>query len=619
MRDTMLVRGPDEAGLAQLPGATLGFRRLSILDLSPAGHQPMTNEDESLWLVFNGEIYNFESLRQELVGKGYAFASRSDSEVLLHGYAHWGLEELLERVNGMFAFAIWDVAEQRLSMARDRTGKKPLFHASLGGRFLFASDIKAIWRVCADALTVSEESLARFLYWGSVPGSETVWSQIRQLPPAHCLTLDAGGLSIRPYWRLSFAYKERGSDAELLEQTREVVSGAVKRRLRSDVPLGAFLSGGVDSSYVVSWMARHSPERVRTYCAAFDDPHYDEAPVARAVAEHLGTRHSELPVSVRAWEMLPRLVWEFGQPFVDPAVLPLYGLSREASRHITVVLTGDGGDETFCGYSHHQGYYRAAALRRALPGALLDGLVRRLSPRISAGARGRGASLLRFLRYASSDERTAWCSPDAWTLDHLERIWSPERRGLVDAGVLLGFLRDALRHHDGLDALDWAQAFDFAMLLPYRYNVKLDVATMASSLEARCPLLDTEVVEWAARLPARLRIAGSRRKVLLRRAAAEHVPREILERPKHGFGVPLDEWFRADWREPAEEILFSEAARGRGWLDLRYAEALWREHQAGTRRHGVRFLMLLWLELWCRFFVDRSLAPPQAEPARASA
>jgi len=615
MRDTMVNRGPDDADTMILPNVGLAHRRLSIIDLSPRGRQPMSNEDDSIWLVFNGEIYDFESLRAELLAAGHRFTSDSDSDVLVHGYEQWGIHGLLERINGMFAFAIWDAPRRTLHLARDRLGKKPLYYGWHEGRFLFASELKALWVADPGGWKVRPDSLARFLYWTYLPGRETIYADAFQLLPGHLLTVTADGHREERYWRVSFARKIRGSTDDLVTEADRVVSAAVRRRLRSDVPLGAFLSGGVDSGIVVSCMAEGAGQTVRTFSMGTGDAAHDERSYARRVAEHCHTAHTEFEVTADAWGLLPKLVWEFGQPFGDEACIPTYYVARSARQHVTVALTGDGGDESFAGYSQHLGRALGAAVGRVVPQGLLDRWRRNNTALLDAGDRGWKASAARFLRYAQTDPLMNWAGATTWSMHHIPALWAPAHRGLADRDVLLGYALEAATDFDGDSALDRALHHDLTVLLPFGYNPKVDVATMMSSLEARCPFQDREVVEWAATVPASAKLKPWETKSLLKKVAARRLPREVVYRPKHGFSIPHDAWFRGAWAAPAHSIIFSEQARSRGFFDFDYLERLWQAHASGAARHGTRFWLLLWLELWFRTFVDRSFGPDHAMPA----
>ncbi len=617
MRDMMEPRGPDDAGARVLPRVGLGHRRLSIIDLSPRGHQPMSNEDGSVWLVFNGEIYNFLELRPQLEAAGHQFRSDTDSEVLIHGYEAWGIEGLLERINGMFAFAVWDANRSELLLARDRLGKKPLYYGRTADRLLFSSDIKSLWAYDPDAWKVSPEGIARFLYWRYFPGRETIYEGVRQLLPGHYLRVTPQKQEEVRYWRLSFADKLTGGLDEALDGSEQVIAAAVKRRLRSDVPLGAFLSGGVDSSYVVSWMADGASRPVKTFAMGTADPAHDERGAARIVAAHCRTDHTEFEVSPDAWSILPRLVWEFGQPFGDAAAIPTYYVSEAARRHVTVALTGDGGDESFAGYSQHQAFMLASRVGRWLPNGVIRRLVEGSRTLLDSGSRGKVASAARFLHYVHPDPLVSFAGVNNFWMHHLDGIWPDDatRRRLADREVLIDYARQVWSEFDGHDPLDRALHFDLHLLLPFCYNVKVDVATMMTSLEARSPFQDREVVEFAAKIDPSLKLRSREKKHLLKRVAARRIPREVVYRPKHGFSVPMDGWFLGPWALAAREIVLGDTARARGLFNYAYIERLFDEHRDRRARHGTRLWLLLWLELWFRMFVDQTLAPDDPMPS----
>ena len=618
MRDVMRRRGPDDAGTTVLPYVGLGHRRLSILDLSPRGRQPMANEDGSVYVVFNGEIYDFEPLRHFLEADGHRFMSDSDTEVLVHGYEQWGVEGLASRINGMFAIAIWDARSRELHLLRDRLGKKPLYYGWYADRFLFATVLKAIWTFAEGGLRPRPESIARYLYWGYVPGRETVYESIYQLLPARILTLRPGGTEERRYWRLSYANKTSAPKSDILDRTEAVVTDAVRRRLRSDVPLGAFLSGGLDSSYVVSRMVAcgNSDEPVRTFSMGTSDGAHDERSHARRVAGYCGTNHTEFEVTPDAWSVLPRLVWEFGQPFADPACIPTYYVAERARQRVTVALTGDGGDEAFAGYSQHLGRHLGAQIKPGLPTTVLDLLLARSHALLDDGGDSRVAAAARFLHYVHPDPLVNWGAVSMWAHHHLQPLWAPQYRELTDRDNLLGYALEVDSEFDGSTALDRALHFDTSVLLPFCYNVKVDVATMMSSLEARCPFQDRQVVEWAANIPSTMHMQRYSRKSLLKQVAERSLPREVIYRPKHGFSVPIDEWFRGPWAQAAKSVIFSERARERGHFDFDYLERLWADHATGRARHGFRFWALLWLEIWLQMFVEGAAAPSGSNPQR---
>lgn len=605
MRDVMVHRGPDAAGAKVFKYAGFGHRRLSIIDLSDRGNQPMANEDGSIWVVSNGEIYNFHDLRKQLSEAGHVFNSQSDTEVLIHGYEQWGIEGLLRRTNGMFAFGIWDTKKNALYLARDRLGKKPLYYGCWEGRFYFSSDIKSLWLVSRKTLKVSIASIARFLFWGYIPGPDTIFEGVQQLPPGSWLLYSERGTETHRYWSISFAHKNGLSWPEALEAMDEVIKKAVECRLYSDVPVGAFLSGGVDSSLVVHYLSHSQRLKARTFSIGFDAVEHDERLYSRKVAEHCQTQHTEQVVHTDAKAVIPFLVWEFGQPFGDAAAIPTYYLAEAGRKQVTVALTGDGGDESFAGYSHHLGRFFGHLLSRYLPEGVINALVKSSLSSYEKGETDLISSLKRFLRYASPDPALSLSNVDCWGWRQLQSLWSSDR-DLLSREVLLGPALENLKRFDGDHPLDKALYLDFCTLLPFCYNVKVDVTTMCHSLEARSPFLDYRVVELAAGLKADYKIHYTERKYILKHLAERYLPREVIFRAKHGFSVPTDQWMANSWACDVRDIVFSKTAKSRGLFDFGYLESCWQSHLKGQARHGTRFWLLLWLELWFQIFVDKT-------------
>ncbi len=608
MRDVMIRRGPDSAGLKVLPNFGLGHRRLSIIDLAETGDQPMANEDESLWVVLNGEIYGFQALRSELMRAGHRFRSTSDTEVLLHGYEEYGPEALLLRLNGMFAFAIWDASKQMLFVARDRLGKKPLYYGAFNDRVYFASDVKSLWLASGRSLSIADDAIARFLYWGYIPGPQTIFKEVRQLMPGSYARITAGSVEERPYWNLSFAFKLRLSPNDAIDAVDAELREAVRRRLYSEVPLGAFLSGGVDSSLVVHYMSELMSEPVRTFCIGFDSFQHDERMHALSVARHCGTRHTEDMLHADVQATLPLLVWEYGQPFGDAAAISTSYLAQAARKQVTVALTGDGGDESFAGYSQHQASVLVALVRRFVPGSVIDSYARNAQKSYARGNSGHLSSFERFIRYASRDPLLSLSSVDFWNGTQLGQLRPHGEDGARSPEHLLAPALNRLSKFDGANALDRALFFDLSMLLPFEYNVKLDVSSMFSSLETRCPFLDYKVVELAAALPWNHKLRPWERKHILKRLAVRYLPRHVIYRPKHGFSLPMDEWMAGAWAPIVEGVVFGPEARRRALFDYRYLRGLWERHLAGRERHGHRFWALLWLELWFELVIDGTMA-----------
>lgn len=590
MGAAMAHRGPDEGAVVDLGRCGLSFRRLSIIDVA-GGHQPIVNEDETCWLILNGEIYNHEALREDLEARGHHFRTRSDAEAALHAYEEYGVD-CLERLRGMFAFALWDVRHQRLFAARDRLGKKPLFYHASRDTFAFASELRALMSWPGAPREISLEAIHHYLTYQYVPAPLTAFERVCKLPAGHFLLWEGGNLHIERYWHLRYEPKWRGTEegaaAELLDRLRE----SVRLRLMSEVPLGAFLSGGVDSSAVVALMSEFG--RVKTFSIGFDRADFDETTHARRVAAHFGTEHHEFVVKADAVDVLPRLVEHYGEPYADSSALPTYYLSRLTADHVTVALSGDGGDELFAGYQRYPAAAPPGHATLATPW-----LLRRLWRGRRAWVReGWRENYCRMMSYFSPEQK--------------DEIYSAEMRarfGINDSYALLDRLFAAT---DATDSLDQLLAVDTHSYLPDDLLVKVDIASMAHSLEVRCPFLDHTLAEFAARLPADLKLHRGVGKYVLKKAMAAHLPRENVHRRKMGFGVPLAEWFRGDLKPLFRETVLSTRAAQRPFFDPAAVRNLAERHFSGREDHGPRLWALLTLELWCRRFVDAPLA--QAVP-----
>jgi asparagine synthase (glutamine-hydrolysing) len=587
-RDLLASRGPDAAADWSEPGIGFGHRRLAILDLSPAGLQPMASADGRYVAVYNGEIYNHLELRDELAG---AWRGTSDTETLLAAYARWG-PRCLERFHGMFALAIWDRAERALFLARDRMGVKPLFYHAGGGRLGFASRPRALFELLPGLSRELDPQAVRFyLEAGYVPAPHSIFAGVRKLEPAHYLVWRGGELRRERYWDASGiepeAAWERRSEQDLLDELEEIVGRAVRWRLLSDVPLGAFLSGGIDSSVVVAAMCRFASGPVRTFTIGFAEPDYDESGHAAVVAKHLGVEHEVETLGVdQLLDLLPTVFAQYDEPLYDTSVFPTLAVSRMARRHVTVSLSGDGGDELFGGYHYYRIADRLESLRR-LPGhALLGGLISRVPDhrlRLLGAAltRRSGAESFAFVRSIAKDFRPV-LSPDA-------------AAGTVGLAAL--FKRESASFARGLSAAEQGMRLDARFTLPDDYLVKVDVASMAYSLESREPLLDQDLVEWAARLPLRWKLAQGRNKWLLRRLAARAIPAEILDRPKRGFDVPIERWLRGPLRGWAEERIEAAELFARVPVDRDAARELLQLHLSGGRNvHPLLWSVLTLLE-----------------------
>jgi asparagine synthase (glutamine-hydrolysing) len=621
MMDVLWHRGPDGTGsqfTEPTPSTTsatafLGHCRLKIIDLSDAAQQPLPNEDETVWVVFNGEIYNFRELRRELQARGHVFRSQSDSETIVHGYEVFG-DEVVHRLDGMFAFAVWDTRRGRLLLARDRSGKKPLFYSFDGSRLTFASEIKAILACPWVDHRVAAQHLPELLTFGYVAAPATLYDGIEQVPPASSVVLDDGGLSSpRRYWHLTFASGAAEARVPLevaVGRVRTLLTDAVERRLVSDVPLGALLSGGLDSSIVVGLMSRLLREPVRTFTVGWaDDSSFDERPYAALAARHFQTDHTECVVGTNAVALVESLLWHHDQPYGDSSAVPTYLVSHLARQYVTVVLNGDGGDEVFAGYDRFLGALIADSTPAwALPfGRALVRCLPRSERYFSVRRR-----LERFLLEANApvqERYLGWTS--IFTLAGLLPLLRPELTEGIDVDQLrAGFARRRVETGDQ-PLLHRLLAASFTTDLPEDLHVKMDRMSMAHGLEARSPMLDTALVEFVASLAPELKIRRTQLKYLLKVAFRDLVPAPLLRRRKHGFAVPLAAWFRHDLRSYLAETVLSPTARLREYLDQDVVRTLVREHVEGVRLHHHRLWIVLNLEIWLRMFEDGSLWTPR--------
>jgi asparagine synthase (glutamine-hydrolysing) len=609
-------RGPDAWGVwpvtpDQPSLCALGHRRLSIIDLSEAGRQPMSNADGSLQITFNGEIYNYQQLRIELESLGHHFRTRTDTETILYAYEQWGVE-CVKHLRGMFALGIWDERQRRLFLARDRVGKKPLVYTQVGNRFLFASELQGLLADREVPRQVNHAALDSYLSYGYIPAPHTAYQGVYKLPPAHWLTLDITPQGFQSrlerYWSLAYEPKVQLDAVEAGERLRATLTEAVRLRMISDVPLGAFLSGGIDSSIVVGLMAQLSGQPVKTFSIGFAEAAFDETEHARRIADKWQTEHHEFIVQPNALEILPKLVRHYGEPYADSSAVPTFYVSQLTRQHVTVALNGDGGDESFAGYERYLGN-RVAERLHAVPGAAWTG--KQLSRFIpdSIDPKNRLRTVRRFLKVAAqpmAERYTRWLS-----IFHHEtkaplysRDFSHQLNGARD-GYLAGLFANLQREFTHLDPVDAGMAVDVQSYLPFDLLVKVDITTMANSLEARSPFLDHEVMELAAQLPAQLKAPGRDLKALLKRTFADLLPPANVNRRKMGFGVPVGVWFRRELRDFVRDVLLSKQAAERGYFNRLEVERLVTEHQAGRADYAFQLWSLLMLELWQQEFTPR--------------
>ena len=599
-------RGPDAWGAWADAECALGHRRLSIIDLSEAGRQPMTNDDGSMWITFNGEIYNFQALRDELAKAGYRFRTRTDTEVILRAYERWGAD-CVKRLRGMFAFGLWDRRLKRLFIARDRVGKKPLFYTHTAGRFLFASELQGLLADPAVPRRVNLTAIDEYLSWGYVPAPLTGFQDIFKLPPAHWMTVEPAEdgsfrTRIERYWQLDYSRKQKLSEAEAAAALREKLTEAVRLRMISDVPLGAFLSGGIDSSVVVGLMAQLSERPVKTFSIGFAEAAYDETIHARRIAKLWGTDHQEFVVEPNALEILPMLVRHYGEPYADSSAVPTFYVSKLTRASVTVALNGDGGDESFAGYERYLGNRLAERFRR-LPGSAMA--ARALSAALpdSINPKNRLRNIKRFLavaRQPMAERYGRWVG--FFREADKQRLYGGELRERLNATRPVAWFEQMFQEAARLDPVDATMAVDVQSYLPFDLLVKVDITSMANSLEARSPFLDHEVMEFAASLPPPLKLRGRQAKYLIKRAFPDLLPSENVNRRKMGFGVPVGAWFRRELRELLCDSLLARDSQTRDYLQAAEVERLVTLHLNRQADHAFPLWSLLMLELWLREF-----------------
>jgi asparagine synthase (glutamine-hydrolysing) len=601
MCQTIVHRGPDDEGIFVEGGVGLGMRRLSVIDLA-GGHQPVFNEDRTVAVVYNGEIYNFLKLRPELESRGHRFYTQSDTEVIAHLYEDFG-PDCVQKLRGMFAFALYDLRRDLLLLARDRLGIKPLHYAFLPGRLLFGSEIKALLSASPELAEIDPQGLLQYLYFGYIPDPATAFKAIRKLPPGHLLEFERGQVTVRRYWDLPAAgTHEPSSEEECLEELERRLAEAVRVRLIADVPLGALLSGGTDSSTVVGLMARASSAPVKTFSIGFKDADFNEAHYARLVAERFGTEHHELILAPDVVDTVETLARSLEEPFGDSSMLPTYYVSCLARKHVTVALSGDGGDELFAGYGRYRIHYKRRIFER-VPDWARRFYRERLYPRLPRGLHGRT-----FSYNVSLPWRERYVDGLSF-LPAFERdtpLLSDDFRATLDSGpdpqdILRGYFDRA----PAGDPVSQMLYVDTKTYLPGDILTKVDRMSMATSLEVRVPILDHPFVEWVTGLGSKWKLPGGKQKYIFRRLAERiGVPREVLERPKQGFSLPLRHWLRKELRELVTTVLLEPRSLERGYFKPEGVRQLLNEHLSGRRDQSSRIWRLLMLELWHRNLLE---------------
>jgi asparagine synthase (glutamine-hydrolysing) len=599
MNQTLVHRGPDGEGFYHDGSFAMAHRRLSIIDLDLGG-QPLSNEDETVWISFNGEIYNYLELMHTLKQKGHRFRTRSDTEVLVHLYEEKG-ENLVEDLRGMFAFAVWDVRRRKLVLFRDRVGKKPLYYSFIPGRHLiFGSEIKAILAANAVDRIVNHHALDHYLSFLYVPGDESIFSQISKLPAAHTLVCEDGDIHLNRYWDLRYpdADREELTEEQYTEQFQEILHESVRIRMRSDVPLGAFLSGGIDSSTVVSVMQEISPLPVETVSVGFAEDGYNELPYAREISSLFGCRYNEYIVQPEITDMISRLVRFFDEPFADSSAIPTYHVSKAAREKVTVALSGDGGDETLAGYSRHALDVLEHKLRRIsrfIPSALLQSLYRALPE----GTRGR-----------NTIGNLAVAPDEAAARKHSNLLFNRDLKAQLFKDKRLPYdfsetFRQIYNRCNADNPLDRSLYLDIFTYLVEDILVKVDRMSMANSLEVRAPLLDHKLLEFLAEVPPRFKLHNGTTKYLLKKTAAAKLPDHILNRRKQGFRLPIEVWLKGDLREYTRELVCGKTLENRQIFDMAFIRGMWDDFIRGKRDYAHQIWQLLILEKWFEEYIDQ--------------
>ncbi len=605
MNFAIIHRGPDEDGFFIHDNVGLAMRRLSIIDLA-SGQQPIFNADRTKCIIFNGEIYNYQELREGLIARGHNLFTKSDTEAVLRLYEESGPGSL-QQLRGMFAFAIWDDVEKTLFLARDRIGKKPLLYSKQpNGDLIFGSEFQALLKHPSVSRDVDYDAIDSYFTYLCVPAPQTAFKAIRKLEPGHWLRWKNGEIETQRYWLPDFSKKIKISEEEAIEETTRLVREATKLRMISEVPLGAFLSGGVDSSVVVALMAQESSAPVKTFSIGFEEEDFSELKYAKRVAEHVGAEYNEFIVRPHAVDVLPTLVEHYGEPYADQSAVPTYYVAKETRQHVTVALNGDGGDESFGGYERYAAM-RAAEIYQRFPASLRKIFVETPLGMLPSSElrRTRIRDAQRFIRAANlprSERYYYWMSGIKDSMKN--ELYTEEFKQTRNGNTPFHFIDQWYKRANGSGMLDSTLLADQMTYLPNDLLVKVDIASMANSLEARSPFLDHKVIEFAASLPENFKMRGFQPKYLLKKVAARLVPRSVVYRPKMGFGVPVGKWFRGEMKDFVHSVLLSETALKRGLTEPAVVARWIDEHETATVDHTFQIWGLLMLELWFQQFID---------------
>ncbi len=610
MCNVMIHRGPDDEGIFIEKNIGIGMRRLSIIDLE-TGHQPIFNEDKSICIVLNGEIYNFQELRFNLEKIGHNFHTKTDVETVVHLYEDYQ-EKCVEHLRGMFAFAIWDKKNQKLFLARDRLGKKPLFYTIIDGSLIFSSEMKSILEILNTTPEIDIEAIDLYLTYQYIPGPGTIFKSIKRLQPAHTLICNkTGNIKIERYWDINFTNKTKLSFSEASQKIKEILIESTKLRLISDVPLGAFLSGGHDSTIIVGLMSQLQDRPVKTFSIGFEDQDFSELKYAKIVAKRFNTEHNEFVVKPQFIEILPKIIWHYDQPFADTSALPSYYVANITKKYVTVALNGDGGDENFAGYLRYKALKGSKYF--SLPFQILGKeFTEKFSSLVPHTETSKPKSKFRYMYRLMSalaeppqTRNVLWhCFFDNKTK---YRIYSENTKALLNQKNAYDYLEKTFLNAPADDILDKAFYTDIMTYLPECLLVKMDIACMANSLEARSPFLDHNLIEFTATLPSNWKLHHFTTKYILKETFKDIIPEEILTRGKQGFGTPVGKWFKEELKNYIKEILLEPRSIKRGYFEPSQLKELIDEHITGKNDHGYKLWALLVLELWHRIFIDREI------------
>ena len=602
MTDVIAHRGPDEDGFFLGESVALGIRRLKIIDLN-TGSQPIHNEDKTVWTVFNGEIYNHRELRKELEAKGHRFYTKTDTEVIVHLYEEYG-EEFMRKLNGMFAIALWDRRTNAFLLVRDRLGIKPLFYYPKGDRIVFGSEMKSILKEGSYQKQLCREALDLYLAYGYIPAPYTIFEGIKKLTPGSYLVSRHGDIQVKQYWDIVSWNGEgrngKSHDEQYYEERiRDLLRLSVKRRLMSDVPLGAFLSGGIDSSSVVAFMTQLMDQPVKTFSIGFEESDYNELSDARSIAKYLGTDHAELIVKPSAIELLPKLVWAYDEPFADSSAIPTYHVSKLAREHVTVALSGDGGDEIFGGYTHYLEDTKDQVLSK-LPGVIRKNVLGMIGKHMPINMR-----MKKFLEYiGKSKEQRYFQRTGIFSSEMRERLYSDDAQEMVVNFNSYGVSEAQLEKSADAPFMEQLLYLDLKTYLPYDILTKVDIASMVNSLEVRVPFLDHELVEFGMSIPSDFKVRSNMTKYILKRAVKDLLPPECITKKKQGFGVPLQHWLRNELKDFSFDILTCKTFNDRGLFNQGFVENLLQQHNMMRGDYSSMIWSLISLEMWCQNILD---------------